>query len=256
MPLANLWRKLNPTNLIAEFVIVTLSVIVALAGDKYLAHRATLEHERVALTQIHEDIKRDYIRLQYTIDQGAYEDTIATNLLRHGARDTTLQDSTINVLFQELLHFHYFDRTIASTLNYDAKIKNAGRQIISSDSLAFKLGKYYDNSLNNLALWTESRREISNGLGRIINEERGYLDNGSPYIHKIQEKSFHQVLDEMTSNIRIMGNVSDFLGFNDGFISALRWNSKNQREAIEAIEAYLVENDVDYVPFDPEATWN
>ncbi len=73
-------------------------------------------------------------------------------------------------------------------------------------------------------------------------------------IHKIQEKSFHQVLDEMTSNIRIMGNVSDFLGFNDGFISALRWNSKNQREAIEAIEAYLAENDVDYEPFDPEAT--
>ena len=53
-----------------------------------------------------------------------------------------------------------------------------------------------------------------------------------------------------------MGNVSDFLGFNDGFISALRWNSKNQREAIKAIEAYFVENDVDYEPFDPEAPWN
>ena len=49
MPLANLWGKLNPTNLIAEFVIVTLSVIVALAGDKYLAHRATLEQEQKAL---------------------------------------------------------------------------------------------------------------------------------------------------------------------------------------------------------------
>jgi hypothetical protein len=42
MPLANLWGKLNPTNLIAEFLIVTLSVIAALAGDKYLAHRCDL----------------------------------------------------------------------------------------------------------------------------------------------------------------------------------------------------------------------
>ena len=57
MPLANLWGKLNPTNLIAEFVIVTLSVVVALAGDKYLAHRATLEQEQVALELIHEGLK-------------------------------------------------------------------------------------------------------------------------------------------------------------------------------------------------------
>ena len=256
MPLAHLWGKLNPTNLIAEFVIVTLSVVVALAGDKYLSHRATLEQERKALMQIHEDIKRDYIHLQHTIDQGAYEDTIATNLLRHGARDTTLQDSTINALFLQLLHFRYFDRTVASTVNYDAKIKNAGRQIISSDSLAFKLGKYYDSSLNNLTLWTEGRREVSNDLVSVINQERGYLDNGSKHIHNIREKSFHEVLDAMTSNIRIMGLVSDFLGFNDGFISHLRYNSENQREAIKAIEAYFVENDVDYVPFDPEATWS
>ena len=49
MPLANLLGKLNPTNLIAEFVIATLSVVVALAGDKYLSHRATLAHEQKAL---------------------------------------------------------------------------------------------------------------------------------------------------------------------------------------------------------------
>ena len=66
MPLANLWGKLNPTNLIAEFVIVTLSVIVALAGDKYLAHLATLAHEREALLQIHADIKRDHKMLTWT----------------------------------------------------------------------------------------------------------------------------------------------------------------------------------------------
>ena len=246
MPLANLWGKLNPTNLIAEFVIVTLSVVVALAGDKYLAHRATLAHEREALLQIHADIKRDHKMLTWTTAQCAYEDTIATYLLRHGARDTTLQDSTINTLFNKLLHFNYFDRTIASTINYDAKIKNAGRQIISSDSLGLKLGKYYDGSLNNLTLWTQSRRELGNDIISVINQERGYVDNGSKYIHKIQDKSFHKVLDEMTSNIRIMGKVSDFIGFNAGYVKHLRMNLRLQREAIEGIESYFSENGVEY----------
>jgi len=66
MPLANLWGKLNPTNLIAEFVIVTLSVIAALAGDKYLAHRATLEHEQKALQLIHQDLKANQKQLNST----------------------------------------------------------------------------------------------------------------------------------------------------------------------------------------------
>ena len=76
MPLANLWGKLKATNLIAEFIIVTLSVIVALAGDKYLVHRATLEHEQKALELIYEDLKRDHEHLQSVLNSLAKEDTV------------------------------------------------------------------------------------------------------------------------------------------------------------------------------------
>ena len=188
MLLANLWGKLNTTNIIVEFVIVTLSVIVALAGDKYLADRNTLEQERVALTQIYDDIKRDYNSIQWTLSQVTSEDTLVINLLRHAANDTTLIDLSVNAGFNGLLHFNYFDRTIASTLNYDAKIKHAGRQVIQSDSLSTTLGKYYDSSLINLTLWTEARKDMSSVLQSTISEERGYLDNGSVYIHQIMDK--------------------------------------------------------------------
>ena len=101
MPLANLWGKLNPTNLIAEFFIVTLSVIVALAGDKYLAHRATLEHEQKALELIYEDLKRDHDHLQAVLVALAKEDTVIVHLLRHAASDTTLNDTSVNAGFKD-----------------------------------------------------------------------------------------------------------------------------------------------------------
>ena len=134
MPLANLWGKLKPTNLIAEFVIVTLSVVVALAGDKYLAHRATLEHEQTALELIYEDLKRDHDHLQAVLNSLAKEDTVIVHLLRHAASDTTLNDTSLNAGFKDLYQYHYFDRTVASTVNYDAKIKLTGKQIIQSDT--------------------------------------------------------------------------------------------------------------------------
>ena len=135
MPLANLWGKLNPTNLIAEFVIVTLSVVVALAGDKYLAHRAIFEHEQKALELIYEDLKRYHGQLQAVLVALAKEDTVIVHLLRHAASDTTLNDTSVNAGFKDLYQYHYFDRTVASTVNYDAKIKLTGEQIIQSDTL-------------------------------------------------------------------------------------------------------------------------
>ena len=255
MPLANLWGKLNPTNLIAEFVIVTLSVIVALAGDKYLAHRAILEHEQKALELIYEDLKRDHGQLQAVLVALAKEDTVIVHLLRHAASDTTLNDTSVNAGFKDLYQYHYFDRTVASTVNYDAKIKLTGKQIIQSDTLSNKLAQYYDSSLNNLTSWTENRREFAFALDRIISEERGYLDWGSPLIHGVLEKAFHEVLSEMTSNIRIMNAVSLQLNYNKAHAQTLHWVSGIQYQTMDAIEAYFVENDVDYEPFDPEATW-
>ena len=252
MPLANLWGKLNPTNLIAEFVIVTLSVVVALAGDKYLAHRATLEHEQKALELIYEDLKRDHDHLQAVLVALAKEDTVIVHLLRHAASDTTLNDTSLNAGFKDLYQYHYFDRTVASTVNYDAKIKLTGKQIIQSDTLSNKLAKYYDSGLNNLTMWTENRKEFAFALDRIISEERGYLDWGSPLIHGVLDKTFHEVLSEMTSNIRIMNAVSLQLNYNKAHAQALQWNSGKQYEPMDAIEAYFVENDIAFEPFDPK----
>ena len=142
MPLANLWGKLNPTNLIAEFVIVTLSVVVALAGDKYLAHRAILEQEQKALELIHQDLQNNQKTLNRVISELEREESVFVSLLKHAAGDTILSDSTVNIAFADAEYFHYFDRSTAVTLNYDRKIKNAGKQIIQSDSLQMALGKY------------------------------------------------------------------------------------------------------------------
>ena len=68
-------------------------------------------------------------------------------------------------------------------------------------------------------------------------------------------KAFHEVLSEMTSNIRIMNAVSLQLNYNKAHAQTLHWNSQVQHETMDAIEAYFIENDVDYEPFDPEATW-
>ena len=64
-----------------------------------------------------------------------------------------------------------------------------------------------------------------------------------------------KVLSEMTSNIRIMNAVSLQLNYNKAHAQTLHWNSQVQHETMDAIEAYFIENDVDYEPFDPEATW-
>ena len=89
MPQANLWGKLNPTNLIAEFVSVTLSVVVTLAGDKYLAHRAILEQEQKALELIHQDLQNNQKTLNRVISELEREESVFVSLLNHVARDTT-----------------------------------------------------------------------------------------------------------------------------------------------------------------------
>ena len=256
MPLANLLGKLNPTNLIAEFVIVTLSVIVALAGDKYMDHRATLEHERKALELIHGDLQSNHKALNATIATMIREDSVFVSLLKNAAGDTTLSDSTVNAAFMDLQYFSYFDRSVAQTLNYDSKIKIAGKQIIQNDSLQVMLGAYYDMNLNNATEWTSSRLEMVFDLSRQITKEGGYLDKGVPYIRRVQDKSFSQNLNEMTSNIRIMGIAADILWHNGHHRNALEQTAETLRTAIVPIEAYFVENDVQFVAFDPEATWN
>ena len=119
MPLANLWGKLNPTNLIAEFVIVTLSVVVALAGDKYLAHRAILEQEQKAVELIRQDLQNNQKTLNRVISELEREESVFVSLLKHAAGDTTLSDSTVNIAFADAEYFCYFDRSTAVTLNYD-----------------------------------------------------------------------------------------------------------------------------------------
>ena len=183
----------------------------------------------------------------------AKEDTVIVHLLRHAASDTTLNDTSVNAGFKDLYQYHYFDRTVASTVNYDAKIKLTGKQIIQSDTLSNKLAQYYDSALNNLTMWTENRKEFAFALDRIISEERGYLDWGSPLIHGVLDKAFHEVLSEMTSNIRIMNAVSLQLNYNKAHAQTLHWNSQVQHETMDAIEAYFVENDIAFEPFDPKA---
>ena len=89
MPQANLWGKLNPTNLIGEFVSVTLSVVVTLAGDKYLAHRAILEQEQKALELIHQDLQNNQKTLNRVISELEREESVFVSLLKHAAGDTT-----------------------------------------------------------------------------------------------------------------------------------------------------------------------
>ena len=93
-------------------------------------------------------------------------------------------------------------------------------------------------------------------LSRQITKEGGYLDKGVPYIRRVQDKSFSQNLNEMTSNIRIMGIAADILWHNGHHRIALEQTAETLRTAIVPIEAYFVENDVQFVAFDPEATWN
>ena len=255
MPLANLWGKLNPTNLIAEFVIVTLSVIAALAGDKYLDHRATLEHEQKALQLIHQDLQANQKQLNFTTADMIREDSVFVSLLKHAAGDTTLSDSTVNAAFIDLTFFMYFDRSVAQTANYDSKIKHAGKQVIQSDSLQTALNNYYDSKLNNLAGWTESRMELVFDLSREITKAGLYTDKGQPYIRRIQDKSYSQNISELTSSIRIMGIAADILWHNGHHRANMERTGKTLRSIVELIEAYFEENDVDYEPFDPGATW-
>jgi len=234
MPLANLWGKLNPTNLIAEFVIVTLSVVVALAGDKYLSHRATLEQEQVALELIHSDLKKNHKAIKFATTAISREDSVLKLLFKHASdsRKLTfwnevppaegakqLPDSLINEGFKDAQIFMYFDRTVANALHYDSKIKLAGKQIIQTDSLSFKLAQYYDVKLNNLTEWTAARLEMALGLQRIIVQEGYYIDHGIRELHDIKRVKLttenhssrpyrrvppSEVLHEMITNIHIM----------------------------------------------------
>ena len=246
MPLANLLGKLNPTNLKAEFVIVTLSVIVALAGDKYLAHRAILEQEQKALELIHQDLQNNQKTLNRVISELEREESVFVSLLKHAAGDTTLSDSTVNIAFTDAEYFHYFDRSVAVTLNYDSKIKNAGKQIIQSDSLQMALGNYYDSNLNNLSEWTRTRliysfdlpNEVRNAGLYTVKGATGFsellgADRGVPYMQRIQEKSFSQNLRELTSNIRIMGLVQDILFHNRMHRDALERTGETLRGTVK-----------------------
>jgi hypothetical protein len=255
MILFNMWRRLKATNLLAEFLIVTLSVIAALAGDKYLTHLSTLEQEEVALKLIHEDLKRNHKAIKWTIKDMEREDSVFVDLLRHAARDTVLSDSTVNAAFKDFIHFTYFDRTVANVHNYDSKVKNAGKQVIQSDSLSYMLANYYDRKLNNLTLWTDARYTTVKDMIHLITQEGGYLDHGLPYIHKIQRKSFNEVLGGMTSNIRIMAAVSDKLWYSEVHKNTLRDTAGFVSDSIKAIEAFFIINNLDYDPFDPEETW-
>ena len=255
MILFTLWSKIKAGNLIAEFLIVTLSVTAALAGDKYLAHLSTLEQEEVALKLIHDDLKQNYKQLQWTITKTEREDSVFVNLLRHASKDTALSDSTVNAAFKDFLHFNYFDRTVANVHNYDSKIKNAGKQIIQSDSLSNLLANYYDRKLNNLTLWTDGRYTMVKDMMHLITQEGAYLDHGLPYIHKIKGTVFNEVLDGMTSNIRIMGVVSHQLWHNELYVETLRNTSAIVSDSITAIEGFFLTKGLKYDPFDPEDTW-
>ena len=229
MPLANLWGKLNPTNLIAEFVIVTLSVVVALSGDKYLSHRATLAHERKALQLIHQDLQNNQIQLNITVTEMIREDSVFVSLLQHAAGDTALSDSTVHAAFKDLLFFHYFDRSVATAGNYDSKIKNAGKQVIQSDSLQIALGYYYDSNLNNLREWTDNRLKMVFDLSREVTKAGLYIDKGDPYLPRIQDKTYGHNVDELTSSIRIMGLASEILWHMDYIVNNLSARKNNCR---------------------------
>lgn len=251
MIIFNLWSKIKAGNLIAEFLIVTLSVTAALAGDKYLAHLSTLEQEEVALKLIHEDLKRNYNDIQWAITEIEREDSVFVILLRHAAKDTALTDSMVNAGFKDLLHFRYFDRTVANTHNYDSKIKNAGKQVIQSDSLSQVLSTYYDLCLNNLTLWTEGRKDNVFAFSRLMIQESAYLYHGHLFIHQIQGTTVNEVLGEMTSNIRIMGMVSDQLSYNKYHWEALVWTNEKVFSSIKTIEDYLNKNNLNYDHFNP-----
>ena len=255
MILFTLWSKIKAGNLIAEFLIVTLSVTAALAGDKYLAHLSTLEQEEVALKLIHDDLKQNYKQLQWTITKTEREDSVFVNLLRHAAKDTALSDSTVNAAFKDFIHFFYFDRTVANVHNYDSKIKNAGKQIIQSDSLSIMLANYYDRKLNNLTLWTDGRYTMVKDMIHLITQEGAYLDHGLPYIHKVKGKAFSDVLEGMMSNVRIMGVVSHQLWHNELYVETLRNASAIVSDSITAIEGFFLTKGLKYDPFDPEDTW-
>ena len=255
MILFNLWTKIKAGNLIAEFLIVTLSVTAALAGDKYLAHLSTLEQEEVALKLIHDDLKQNYKQLQWTITKTEREDSVFVNLLRHASKDTALSDSTVNAAFKDFIHFFYFDRTVANVHNYDSKIKNAGKQIIQSDSLSIMLANYYDRKLNNLTLWTDGRYTMVKDMIHLITQEGAYLDHGLPYIHKVEGKAFSDVLEGMMSNVRIMGVVSHQLWHNELYVETLRNASAIVSDSITAIEGFFITKGLKYDPFDPEDTW-
>ena len=281
MPLANLWGKLNPTNLIAEFIIVTLSVVVALAGDKYLAHRATLEQEQVALELIHHDLKENHKHIDMAVTTISREDSVLMRLIeagsdrvRHRANERwpndETPDSTINAGFRDAQIFTYFDRTVANALHYDSKIKLAGKKIIQTDSLSFKLAHYYDVRLNNLNDWTAARLEMAQGLQRIIVQEGYYLDSGIPEIQNIKRiklpdstigsvgsraVSRSEAYSLMLSNIHIMSQLNEIIWLNGYHRANLVNTSHSLRDAIEAVEAHFAENDVQFVAFDPEATW-
>ncbi len=166
-----------------------------------------------------------------------------------------MSDSTVNAAFKDFIFFNYFDRTVANVHNYDSKVKNAGKQVIQSDSLSYMLANYYDSKLNNLTLWTDARYKVVVDFSRLITQEYGYLDHGLPYIHKIQRKPFNEVLSGMTSNIRIMATVSDQLWYSEGHKNALRNTAGFVSDSIKAIEDFFIINNLDYDPFDPEETW-
>ena len=165
----------------------------------------------MALELIHDDMKRDHKHLLWVIEAMSQEDSVIVSLLRHAAGDAALNNSTVNAAFKDVQHFYYIDRSVVSTHNYDSKIKLAGTQILQSDTLSTKLPRYYDGKHNNLALWTEARKDVAFDLSRRINEENGYLDHGVPYVHPIQDKSFSEVLSDMTASIRFMALISDRL---------------------------------------------
>ena len=53
-----------------------------------------------------------------------------------------------------------------------------------------------------------------------------------------------------------MGIASDILWHNGLHRKQLERTQEQLQDVVNRIEAHFVENDVDYEPFDPEATWN
>ena len=251
MLLSNLWGKIKAQNVIAEFLIVTSSVVVALAGDRYFAHQEILDQQETSLKDIYVDLQKDYKQTCSTDVAIKLENKEIILLLRHASRDSVLNDSTINASFLGILHFRYFDRSVANTINYDSKIKYAGKQIIQNDSLSHTLASYYEQTLNNLSLITESRKDYSFNLERIISEESGYLDNGVSFIHGISKKPFSVVLEEMTSNIRIMSQVSGQIGFNQFHRNVLQNTLALQKSSMADIQAFFDDKGIEFEKFNP-----